>query len=286
MPFTSTGKIPHVIHVSHDGIKPEWEAPLKSWAATHPTWERKEYSTEMNHELIKERYPWFVQTFDTLKFDVERWDAARYAYMHSFGGVYHDMDMSVNASLEHVLETQGMALFEAEGYIQNYFFASKPGHDYWLKILQAISAVNSLPELKLEHMTDDEKTYFRVLCVTGWPLMTYVWKNGFNGTVSGAGAAGGTSYLVLSGDEWKNQYGLIHHFTGTWLGSPTFLLAGGSDRALKQCERLRPGWSDAIDSMLEERKGKAKGQERKGKTKAQKKPRKKRKGRKQKKRFS
>jgi len=256
-PLGST-KIPHVIYVTHDGVKPRWKADLQSWAVLNPTWERKEYSSEMNYKVIKERYPWFVKTFDTLNFDVERYDVVRYVYMHSFGGLYHDMDIGFRSSLEpleKVLDTQGIALLEEQGYIQNYFFASMPGHDYWLKILKAVSAVNSLPEIPVERMNYEHKRFSRVLCVTGWPLMTYVWKYGFNGTLSGAGTAGGTSYLVLSAGEWQKRYGIAHHFTGTWVGQNSlFFHENGRDRMTNYekelCEVIRPGWCHAIDSVL------------------------------------
>lgn len=37
-------------------------------------------------------YPWFLETFDTYRFPIQRADAIRYFILAHYGGVYIDLD--------------------------------------------------------------------------------------------------------------------------------------------------------------------------------------------------
>lgn len=38
------------------------------------------------------RYPWFLETFDSYPYPIQRADAIRYFVLHHFGGIYIDLD--------------------------------------------------------------------------------------------------------------------------------------------------------------------------------------------------
>jgi mannosyltransferase OCH1-like enzyme len=53
-------------------------APQASWRAVHPDWEYRLWTDADNRALCRERFPWFLPTYDALAVGVMRADAARY----------------------------------------------------------------------------------------------------------------------------------------------------------------------------------------------------------------
>lgn len=44
------------------------------------------WTDDDNRQLVKEHYPWFLDTYDSLPKPVMKADASRYLYMHHIGG--------------------------------------------------------------------------------------------------------------------------------------------------------------------------------------------------------
>jgi mannosyltransferase OCH1-like enzyme len=58
---------------------------------------------EKSHEFISAEYPWFLSTFDSHPFPIQRTDAIRYFVLAYFGGIYIDLDNSYNRRLDPLL---------------------------------------------------------------------------------------------------------------------------------------------------------------------------------------
>ncbi len=43
-------------------------------------------------EFIADEYPWFLETFDSYPYPIQRADTIRYFVLHHFGGIYIDLD--------------------------------------------------------------------------------------------------------------------------------------------------------------------------------------------------
>jgi len=52
----------------------------------HPAWEYKLWTDEANRNLVKEHYPWLLETYDGFPENIMRADTARILYMHHYGG--------------------------------------------------------------------------------------------------------------------------------------------------------------------------------------------------------
>ena len=54
-------------------------------------WQRqcRLWTDEDNRALVQHHYPWFLATYDAMSRNVSRADAARYLYMHRYGGGVH-----------------------------------------------------------------------------------------------------------------------------------------------------------------------------------------------------
>ncbi len=46
-----------------------------------------------SRKFVAEHYPWFLETFDGYKYNIQRADAIRYFVLHHFGGIYIDLDI-------------------------------------------------------------------------------------------------------------------------------------------------------------------------------------------------
>ena len=77
------------------------------------------WTDEDNLQLIKDHYPWFLDTFVGYKENIKRADAVRYFILHRYGGIYMDLDFGC---LRHIGSrlSDGVATFG----IQNQFPAS------------------------------------------------------------------------------------------------------------------------------------------------------------------
>lgn len=46
-----------------------------------------------SRDFIAEKYPWFLDTFDGYKYNIQRADVIRYFVLHHYGGIYIDLDI-------------------------------------------------------------------------------------------------------------------------------------------------------------------------------------------------
>lgn len=122
-----------------------------------------------NRNLIKDHYPWFLETYDNYEEVINRVDAARIFFLHRYGGVYADLDIEVmknpgplfSGDNELVFFYQKSPYFRNKhtvdpveefelGSITNALMASVPGHPFWLflaeKMMYAAKHRIVLPE--------------------------------------------------------------------------------------------------------------------------------------------
>lgn len=93
---TTKSRIPHIIHQSYislEKLPPAWADTPARWKKMHPQYEYKFWSDEDNRNLIKDHYPWFLETYDSYPNPIQRADAARYFAVLHYGGIYADLDI-------------------------------------------------------------------------------------------------------------------------------------------------------------------------------------------------
>lgn len=56
-----------------------------------------------SREFIANEYPWFIDTYDSYTYPIQRADAIRYFILHHFGGVYLDLDVGCRRPLDRLL---------------------------------------------------------------------------------------------------------------------------------------------------------------------------------------
>ncbi|KAI8475293.1 MAG: nucleotide-diphospho-sugar transferase [Monoraphidium minutum] len=159
------GGVPRILHQSWKTreVPARFRGFVASWRALNPGWRHVLWTDADNRRLAARRYPWFLGTFDALGRGVMRADAARYMYMHAFGGVYTDLDVECLRPLDDLFAAlnasappppsrrpgvpHGPAVVALMGRdapfshsLPNAWLASGPGHPLWIEALRAVAA--------------------------------------------------------------------------------------------------------------------------------------------------
>ncbi|KAI9095105.1 nucleotide-diphospho-sugar transferase [Phlyctochytrium arcticum] len=148
--------LPRIIHHSWKTRKipllfREWAS---SWTRVNPTYTRILWTDEMNRKLVKDHYPFALETYDGLPENIQRADMARYFYLHRYGGVYADLDVEALRPMDELFwkhipsDLKGdrpVALlglmsrdYEFVQNIPNAWMASTPGHSLWMHVVHYI----------------------------------------------------------------------------------------------------------------------------------------------------
>lgn len=138
-------EIPTIIHQSwkdtripDDSYPHHWQ---QSWRQIHPDWQYILWTDDDNRELVRSKYPRFLDFYDNLDMGIKKADFCRFFYMHAFGGVYADLDFICLRDLTPILFNAAIVvghLSQDNPYykIPNAFIASAPGHEFWLTVAE------------------------------------------------------------------------------------------------------------------------------------------------------
>lgn len=117
------GGIPRLIHQTwkDEHVPDKFGDWPSSWKQHNPDWVYTLWTDDDNRRLVQRHYPWFLDTYDSLKHPVMKSDAARFFYLHRYGqlclvcspvvnsldtrygGVYADLDFECIRSLDELL---------------------------------------------------------------------------------------------------------------------------------------------------------------------------------------
>ena len=140
-------KIPKIIHqtyISFKKIPKNWVNTPTSWKMHNPQWEYKFWSDEDNRKLCQEKFPWFLETYDSYKYPIQRADAVRYMILYTYGGVYIDLEYYCQKPIDiffiqeselYLLNSPNDNIFSSDT-ITNSFMASKKGSKFWIYLLE------------------------------------------------------------------------------------------------------------------------------------------------------
>ena len=98
-------EVPHIFHQSWKTCSPSpTQLALRATCASlNPSWATPLWDDLANRQLLNESYAEFIPWYDSLKLPIHRADAARFFYLHRFGGVYLDLDFVCLRPLEDAL---------------------------------------------------------------------------------------------------------------------------------------------------------------------------------------
>lgn len=135
-------RIPKIIHQTWKTkeVPPHWQPSQDAWKKYHPDWEYKLWTDEDNRAFVQKHFPWFLRTFDSFPYGIQRADAIRYCILNVYGGVYCDLDLEPLGNLENLFPNEGVYLVAtSNGPIgdnyTNAFMASSPGNPLWVEVI-------------------------------------------------------------------------------------------------------------------------------------------------------
>lgn len=173
---------PKIIHQSHKSLEHLSSEDLKRVAKLknlNPDWEWKFWTDEDNRNLIKEKYSWFLSTYDSYEFPIQRADAVRYFYMFEYGGIYLDLDMdalkpiesliskALDLELEAIFGTPVPSTLLFDEYLNNYLaekkiynaiLISKPHTEFWLLVHSLLKS--RMSDYKYHTLPKEEKVFW------------------------------------------------------------------------------------------------------------------------------
>jgi hypothetical protein len=141
--------MPRVVHQIWETsqIPEEWRGCVQSWREHHPDWDYKLWTAEEREALVAEQYPDFINTYRNYSYAIQRADAARYLILHTYGGVYADLDLECLRPIDRLLEgwsfvLGAMPLETSVGHrtrlVANAFIAATAGHPLLAQVIETL----------------------------------------------------------------------------------------------------------------------------------------------------
>jgi len=160
--------IPKIIHQTYinETIPAHWVAAQQSCLDLHPDYEYKLWTDALSHNFIKEKYPWFLATFEGYKHNIQRADAIRYFVLAHYGGIYIDLDDGCQRRLDPLLSYTAWVRRTIPTGISNDVMGAVPQHPFFLRVTKTLDYANrnwALP-------------YITIMASTGPLFLSVVWK--------------------------------------------------------------------------------------------------------------
>lgn len=141
---TRTPVIPKIIHQTYknESIPVIWQGSQQECKELHPDYEYILWTDEKSRDFIAEQYPWFLKTWDSYRYPIERADAIRYFALSHYGGVYIDLDDSCHRKLDPLLTVPAFARQTKPTGVSNDVMGSVPGHPFFEKVIHSLDKYN------------------------------------------------------------------------------------------------------------------------------------------------
>jgi len=133
--------IPNIIHQTgpiEEKWHPIWKECQRSWKEKYSDFEYKFWTDEDLRNLIKEKYTSFLNLYDNFPLHIMRVDFARFCILHSYGGIYADLDIFCYKNFYDLLKND---LYLIESWpqwgekVQNSLMISTKNHPFWEKCI-------------------------------------------------------------------------------------------------------------------------------------------------------
>ena len=150
-------EIPKIIHQIWSGIEdplPEQFRILgETWKEHHPDWKYELWNHDKMNSFILEFYPQYWDTYQSFKYNIQRWDAIRYLILDKIGGIYADFDTECLKSMNSYLKSkeccfsvepkEHATILRLPMLINNAIMMSIPNHKFMKKVIVEVFESNS-----------------------------------------------------------------------------------------------------------------------------------------------
>lgn len=133
--------ISKIIHqTGPDKLKwhPIWKECSQSWKNIFPDFQYMYWTDKDLRNLIQNNYPAFLELYDNFPYHIIRVDFARFCILHSYGGIYADLDVYCYKNFYELLR-RDLYIVESWGEwgekVQNSLMISTPNQEFWEKCM-------------------------------------------------------------------------------------------------------------------------------------------------------
>ncbi|GAA5997348.1 uncharacterized protein JCM10292_000194 [Rhodotorula paludigena] len=125
-------RIPKIIHATWktDIVPKRWADVRQGCQDLHPDYEFKLWSDAASRQFIAEEYPWFLSTFDSYTYPIQRADSIRYFVLHHYGGIYMDLDIGCRRNLDPLRYFQVILPQTIPVGVSNDLMIAEKGHPF------------------------------------------------------------------------------------------------------------------------------------------------------------
>ena len=113
---------------------PIWKECSETWKNTFPDFQYMYWTDDDLRNLVKEKYSEFLELYDNFPYHIMRVDFARFCILHSYGGIYADLDIYCYKNFYGLLKRD---LYIVESWsqwgekVQNSLMISSPNQEFW-----------------------------------------------------------------------------------------------------------------------------------------------------------
>ncbi|EAU84871.2 MIPC synthase [Coprinopsis cinerea okayama7 len=133
----SAHRIPKIIHQTWktDTLPPRWQPISQACRDMMPDYEYMLWTDDSSREFIAQNYPWFLETFDSYEYPIQRADAIRYFVLHHYGGVYMDLDIGCLRPMDPLLNYPVILPKTIPVGVSNDLMFAEKGHPFLLQTI-------------------------------------------------------------------------------------------------------------------------------------------------------
>ena len=147
--------IPKIIHqtapADEKNWHPIWKECQQSWRDNFPDFEYIFWTDDDLKNLVQNNYPEFLELYDNFPHHIIRIDFARFCILHSYGGIYTDMDIFCHKNFYDLLKRE-LYILESwnnwEETVQNSLMVSSKNNEFWMKCMNSCKYFNSSGDYK------------------------------------------------------------------------------------------------------------------------------------------
>lgn len=139
--------LPKIIHQTAPADQskwdPIWHSCHASWKRVYPDYQHILWDDASMDRFVKLNYPQYYEMYTSYPRNIHRIDAARYFILHSYGGIYADMDYAVMRDFMHLIPSGKVSISESpykeNENCQNALMMSPSHHPFWKRVFDEMT---------------------------------------------------------------------------------------------------------------------------------------------------
>lgn len=221
-------KIPKIIHQiffqGEAAVPKNYRRYHQTILENHPDWKHYFWDENQSRNFIQEKYSWFLETYDSYPYMIQRCDAIRYFLLHHYGGFYIDMDIECLKPIDDLLGNFELILSKLIDF-GNSIMGSVPYHPLWLQVFEELQQRQN-KQLEDGNILLQKSMPYHVCYTTGPILLNDCVVAGkfyespttrvCPGYIFEPGAPTEINGEIVRHNTTKHSY-TIHHMTNLWL---------------------------------------------------------------------